>query len=108
MPFSSMAIKRIQVWPTRALHKHVRLSGPGLTRNTPSAIAAVSTWSRLVTTRSAPAAWIDELVRMPRRRQRSGLRLAVADNARDDKVRVVECRAISVRQTIAKFAALMD
>ena len=45
---------------------------------------------------------------MPARRQRPGLGLAVADDAGDDEVRVVEGRAIGVRQRVAEFAALVD
>ena len=45
---------------------------------------------------------------MPGRRQRPGLRFAVADDAGDDQIGIVEHRAISVRQRIAEFAAFMD
>src|ERR1035437_6297146 len=51
---------------------------------------------------------IEELVRMPAGRQRAGLGLAVADDAANEQVRVVECRAEGMRQRIAELAALMD
>ena len=51
---------------------------------------------------------IDELVRMPRGGERPGLRLAVADDARDDEFRVVERRAVGVRQAVAELAAFVD
>ena len=41
-------------------------------------------------------------------RQRAGLGLAVADDAGDDQVRVVEGRAVGVRQRVAELAALVD
>ena len=37
-----------------------------------------------------------------------GLGLAVADDARDDQVRVVERRAVGVREGVAELAALVD
>ena len=45
---------------------------------------------------------------MPARRQRSGLRLAVADDAGDDQIGIVEGRAVGMREGIAEFAAFMD
>ena len=45
---------------------------------------------------------------MPARRERSGLGLAVADDAGDDQILVVEGRAIGVAQRIAEFAAFMN
>ena len=56
----------------------------------------------------AVASRIEELVRVPRGRQRPGFRLAVADHDGDDQVRVVECRAVGVRDRIAEFAAFVD
>ena len=41
---------------------------------------------------------VQELVGMPARRQRSGLRLAVADDAGDDQVGIVEGGAVGVRE----------
>ena len=41
---------------------------------------------------------IQELVRVPRRRQRPGLGLAVADDARDQQIRVVEGSAEGMRE----------
>ena len=45
---------------------------------------------------------------MPRRGERPGLRLAVADDARDDQVGVVERHAVGVRQAVAKLTAFVD
>ena len=41
---------------------------------------------------------VEELVRVPGGRQRTGFRLAVADHDRDDQVRVVEGRPKGVRE----------
>ena len=51
---------------------------------------------------------VQELVGVPARCQRSGLGLAIADDAGDDQVRIVERCAIGMRQGIAEFAALVD
>ena len=51
---------------------------------------------------------IEELVGMPRGGQRPGLRLAIADDAGDDQVGIVERRAECVAERIAEFAALVD
>ena len=51
---------------------------------------------------------VQELVRVPRRGERPGFRLAVADDARDDQVRVVECGSERVRERVAELAALVD
>lgn len=51
---------------------------------------------------------VEELVGVPGRRQRAGLRLSVADHAGDRQVRVVEGRAVGVRERVAQFAALVD
>ncbi len=51
---------------------------------------------------------VEELVRVPARGQRSGLGLAVADDARDDQVRVVEGGAVGVREGIAQLTPLVD
>ena len=51
---------------------------------------------------------VEEFVRVPAGRRRAGLRLAVADDAGDDQVGIVERRAIGVRQRVAEFAALVD
>ena len=45
---------------------------------------------------------------MPAGRQRAGLGLAVADDAGDDQVGIVERRAVGVRQRVAEFAAFVD
>ncbi len=54
------------------------------------------------------AARIQELVGVPRRSERPGLRFAVADHAHDHQVRIVERRAVRVRQRIAEFAAFVN
>ena len=51
---------------------------------------------------------VEELVRVPARRQRPGLGLAVADDAADEQVGVVERRAVRVRERVAELAALVD
>ena len=51
---------------------------------------------------------IEKLVGMPRGGQRSGLRFAVADDARDDEIGVVEHRAERVAQRIAELATLVN
>ena len=45
---------------------------------------------------------------MPARRERAGLGLAVADDARDEQVGVVERRPERVRERVAELAALVD
>ncbi len=45
---------------------------------------------------------------MPARRQRAGLRLAVADDAGHDETGIVERRAVRMREGIAELAALVD
>ncbi len=56
----------------------------------------------------AVAHGIEKLVGVPTRGERPRLRLAVADHAGDDEVGVVEGRAVSVRNRITEFPALMD
>ena len=56
----------------------------------------------------AVARGIDELVRVPARGERAGFRLAVADDARDDEVRIVEGGAIGVRERVTELAAFVD
>src|SRR6185437_16718186 len=51
---------------------------------------------------------IEELVGMPRRGQRSGLRFAVADDAGDDQVGIVEHRPERMAERIAQLSALVD
>src|SRR5262245_2986431 len=50
---------------------------------------------------------IEEFVGMPARRQRSSFRLAVADDAGNDQIGVVEGRSVGVRDGIAEFTALV-
>ena len=56
----------------------------------------------------AVARRVDELVRVPARRQRPRLGLAVADDAADEQVRVVERSAVGVHERVAELAALVD
>ena len=56
----------------------------------------------------AVACRVQEFVGVPARGQRPGFRLAVADDAGDDQIRIVEGRAIGMQQRIAQFAALVD
>ena len=51
---------------------------------------------------------VEELVRMPARGQRPGLGFAVADDAADDEVGVVECGAVGMRERVTEFAAFVD
>ena len=56
----------------------------------------------------AVAGGVEELVAVPAGSQGTGLRLAIADDARDDQIRVVERRAVGVGQGVAELAAFMD
>ncbi len=51
---------------------------------------------------------IEELVGVPAGRERSGLGFAVAHDAGDDEIGIVEGRAIGVRERVAEFTAFMD
>src|ERR1700733_5396070 len=51
---------------------------------------------------------VEELVRVPTRRQRASLRLAVSDHTAHQQIRVVKCSAESVHEGIAEFATLVD
>ena len=57
---------------------------------------------------AAVAGRIEELVAVPAGGERPGLRLAVADDAGDDQVRIVERRAIGVAQGVAQLAAFVN
>ena len=57
---------------------------------------------------AAVADRVEELVAVPAGGQRPGLGLAVADDAGDDQVGVVEGGAVGVRQRVAQLAALVD
>ena len=50
---------------------------------------------------------VEEFVGMPARRQRSSFRLAVANDAGDDQIGVVEGRSVGVRDGIAELAAFV-
>ena len=51
---------------------------------------------------------IQELVRVPAGRERARLGLAVADDAGDEQLGIVEGSAVRVRERVAEFAALVD
>ena len=51
---------------------------------------------------------IKEFIAVPSRSKRSRLGLAVANNARNDQVRIIECSAISVTQCIPKLTSFVD
>ena len=57
---------------------------------------------------SAVARRVQELVRVPARRQRPGLGLAVTDDARHDEARIVEGGTVGMGKRIAQLAALVD
>ena len=57
---------------------------------------------------AAIAGRVEELVAVPAGRERPGLGFAVADDAGDDQVRVVEGCAVSMAQRVAELAAFMD
>ena len=54
------------------------------------------------------ASRIEKLVAVPTRGQRARLRFAVAHDAGDDQIRIVECRAVRMTQRVAQFAAFVD
>ena len=56
----------------------------------------------------AIARGIEKFVGVPAGSQSAGFGFAIADDASDDQVRIVESRAIGVRQRIAEFAALVN
>jgi hypothetical protein len=56
----------------------------------------------------AVTARVEELVGVPRRRERAGLRFAVAYHTRSNQTRIVERGAVCVRQRVAELTALMD
>ena len=51
---------------------------------------------------------VEELVRVPARRERPGLRLAVADDAQREQIGVVEHRPVGVHERVPELAALVD
>ena len=57
---------------------------------------------------AAVAGRVEKLVAVPAGGQRPGFRLAVADDAGDDQVRVVERGAVGVAQRVAQLAAFVD
>jgi hypothetical protein len=50
---------------------------------------------------------MQELVGVPARRERTRLGLAIADDARDDELRIVECGAERVRQRVTELASFV-
>ena len=57
---------------------------------------------------AAVAGRVEELVAVPAGGERPGFRFAVADDAGDDQVRVVERGPVGVAQGVAEFAAFVD
>ena len=57
---------------------------------------------------AAVASRVEKLVAVPAGGQRAGLRFAVADDAGDDQVRVVERGAVGVAQRVAELAAFVN
>ena len=57
---------------------------------------------------AAVAGRVEELVAVPAGGERAGLRLAVADDAGDDQVRIVERRPVGVAQGVPELAPLVD
>src|SRR5205807_3587810 len=51
---------------------------------------------------------IEKLVGVPTCGKRARFRLAIADDAGHDKIRIVECRAICMDEGIAQLAPFMD
>src|SRR5579872_115719 len=56
----------------------------------------------------AIARGVEKFVGVPTGGERAGLRFAIANDTANNQVRIVERRAISVRQRIAEFAAFMN
>jgi hypothetical protein len=56
----------------------------------------------------AVGARVEELVRVPGGGERAGLGLAVADDAADEQVGVVECGPVGMGERVAELAALVD
>ena len=56
----------------------------------------------------AVARRVEELVRVPARGQRARLRLAVADDAADEQIGVVERCSVGVRDGVAELAPFVD
>jgi len=54
------------------------------------------------------ACGVQELVGMPARCQRSGLRFAISDDTGDDQVRIVERGAVRMGERVAELPALVD
>src|ERR1700693_1830985 len=51
---------------------------------------------------------VEKLVGMPRRGQRAGFRLAIADDAGDEETGIIEDRPERMTERIAQLAALVD
>src|SRR6266849_9102133 len=57
---------------------------------------------------TAIPSWVEKLVPVPTGGERPSLGLAVADDASDNQVRVIEGGAISMAQRVPKFTALVN
>ena len=51
---------------------------------------------------------VEELVAVPTRGERTGLRLTVTDDAHDDEIRMVEGGAVGVQERVAELTALVE
>ena len=52
--------------------------------------------------------WVEKLVGMPARRQRAGFRFAIADDATDQQIGIVEGGAVGMRKRVAQLAAFVN
>ena len=57
---------------------------------------------------AAVALRIKKFVAMPSGRQRTGLRFAIANDAGDDQIRIVEGGPVGMRQRVSQLSAFMD
>src|SRR4051812_12479695 len=51
---------------------------------------------------------VEKLVGVPARRERAGLGLTITNDAGDEQARIVECRAVRVRQGVTELASFVD
>src|SRR5436853_891004 len=56
----------------------------------------------------AVAHGVEKLVAVPAGRQRAGLGFAIADDASDEQIRIIESRAIGMAEAVAEFATFVD
>src|SRR5689334_7482751 len=56
----------------------------------------------------AVASRVEEFVRVPTGRHRTSFSLTIANNARNDQVRTIESRAVSMREGVTQFSAFVN